>query len=945
MKIHPETALPGREAGLSISSLSQELLRNLFFHHDGIVIGATVAALHSGGALEHLFRERKLSMRRLIGSLSGDGLSVNAGYLHVALRCLALQGWIKRRGEPASDQMEIEVMPAGLTASRVFDRYVKVAGLVYSGVPFEDYLFGSAARHSEGLGGFYEIVDDCRNHWRLPDAAQDPEESEIFEMIGHHLDGLLLGPLMIAAKMHGLLDEDHVPLNKLFASRAPIEKALELLEHFGWVERQGSRWVFTELGKLAGEFSLHYGLTWSYAPMFHNLPRLIFHHSKNVTHVLPGMEEQHVDRIINVLASGVAHRRYFEDSEKIIIELFNRLPLEEQPKFVADMGCGDGEWLKRIYRIVKTRTVRGTCLDRYPLLMIGADYNLKAREVVERKLAEADVPSLVLFGDVGDPEQFAAALEERGIDITDGLHVRAFIDHNRPYQKPVDRSVRFTALSTGAYADEEGNPIPNRDLEQSLCEHLRKWVPYIHKHGLIILEAHNVEPEIASTMLGKTHATAFDTYHGYSNQYPVDFEAFIRQAERAGLRAVIFRQMLYPSRLPFVAISLNHFKTDERVGVDPADARNALARSDSEWKPDGSEGLEDGNALHELLYRQGDLGLPRRWCCYPTGLLVAELLGAIEKRFMEIRDDGSATRSITIVDYGVGTGFATLELIKGLEANGLLGEFENSGVEFRLAVCDFPSGWFAKAFELLHRFPFVSFHALKDPATAKVRFVRELFPAASIDIVFASMVFHLVPSEVLADLSDSFAHVLKPEGLLLWNTPDTLPTLPYSEVIHTANRMLRKRLNRLLDGEWKLSDRLSKVPESEKAEVSDVLARFERLAEALNPETKEIARRRAEKQILPVATDVSAIREALERNFSGRTWIKLSVMSDQELLALALLPANQRIAGEIQPRDLREKLLTCLLKYDILPEIHAGSAGVAGGMNLHWTFGKYRKRG
>ncbi|MCI0732772.1 MAG: hypothetical protein L0Y38_02985, partial [Methylococcaceae bacterium] len=64
-----------------------------------------------------------------------------------------------------------------------------------------------------------------------------------------------------------------------------------------------------------------------------------------------------------------------------------------------------------------------------------------------------------------------------------------------------------------------------------------------------------------------------------------------------------------------------------------------------------------------------------------------------------------------------------------------------------------------------------------------------------------------------------------------------------------------------------------------------------------------------------------------------------------ELLALALLPANRRNAGEIQPRELREKILTWLFNYDVLPEIHAGPAGIAGGMNLHWTFGKYVKPG
>ncbi|MGH8553515.1 MAG: hypothetical protein ACRERS_09495, partial [Methylococcales bacterium] len=355
-----------------------------------------------------------------------------------------------------------------------------------------------------------------------------------------------------------------------------------------------------------------------------------------MTHVEPGKAEQHVDRTINVLASGVAHRRYFEDSEKIIIEIFNREPLEEQPKFVADMGCGDGEWLKRIYQVVESRTLRGKNLEQYPLLMIGADYNLKAREVVQHKLEAAGVPNIVLFADVGDPQRFARDLDELGISIEEGLHVRAFIDHNRPYRKPEHEMPSFSPLSTGAYADEEGNPIQNRDLEQSLCEHLRKWAPYIRKHGLIILEAHNIEPEIASRLLGNTHATAFDTYHGYSNQYPVDFEAFIRQSERAGLRNVIHRQMLYPSRLPFVAISLNHFKTEANIHSDSRLVRERPRFDDFEWIPDGSEDLEDGNALHELLYQHGDLGLPRRWSCYATGLLVARLLASIEKRLAQI---------------------------------------------------------------------------------------------------------------------------------------------------------------------------------------------------------------------------------------------------------------------------------------------------------------------
>jgi len=943
MNIMPESAVADCESRGSISTMSADLLRNLFLHHDGIVVGATVSALHQGGVLEHLFSARKLSLKDLVRRLASKGVLVNTGYLQVALRCLALQGWILRYGDPASDSMEFEVTGTGLMVSRVIDRYTDLAGFVYSGIPMDRFLFGSGVSDSGDPAVFSRLVELCRRRWDLPQALGNSPESAVFEMIGHHLDGMLLGPFMIAAKMQGLLENEPVPLESFPDSRDRLETGMRLLEHFGWAERQDHRWYLTELGQLAGGFSLHYGLTLSYVPMFCNLSRLIFNSSKNVTHVEPGKEEQHVDRVINVLASGVAHRRYFEDSEHMMIELFNRFPLEQQPAFVADMGCGDGEWLKRIYHVVKMRTRRGKHLDQYPLLMIGADYNVKAQEVVQRKLVQAGVPNIVLFGDIGEPEQFSRALAERGIDICDGLHVRAFIDHNRPYRQPQDWTTPFQVLSTGAYADENGNPIPNRDLEQSLCEHLRKWVPYTAKHGIIILEAHNVDPGIVPMMLGKTHATAFDTYHGYSNQYPVDFESFIRQAERAGLRSVVYRQMLYPSRLPFVAISLNHFKAKSSVTALPAVAVEHGLQS-SGWKPDGTEDLEDGNALHELLYQHGDLSLPRRWCCYSTGLLVAELLAAIERLFERLNNTDDAKKVIRVVDYGVGTGFATLELIKGLEEKGLLDQFFDAGVDFRLMVCDFPSGWYAKAFELLHDYPFVSFYSLKDSATGKVQMLTDLFPAESVDLVFASMVFHLVPPTRIGTVIDSFAEVLADDGLLLWNTPDTAPALPHSELIHSANRMLRKTIEGIIDRVEDFSDILADVPAREVPEVAGVISRVEDLLAQLSPDVRAQARARARKQVLPVATGLAVIRQAVARCFSGKSWSKLSVMTDEELLALALLPANQRIAGEIQPRALRERFVTLMMKYRILPRIHESPAGLPAGMNLHWTFGSYRKK-
>ena len=574
--------MPLAQAGLekpviNVSQEAPQLLRTLFLHHDGIVLGATIAALYKPGLLTWLWREKRLSMREIL-----DGFGTNAGYLHVALRSLAMQGWLNRHGTPASVDLIFEVTKAGEIAAEAFATYAEVGEFVYSGVPMDEILFGGAN------AVYARMADQCRQGWGLPADRGDPHRQALFATIRQQLDGLLLGPLMIAFKRRGLLEGEYFPLAKFPAAQENSLAGLELLRYLEWAEPKAHRWQFTELGRFACDFALHYGLTFSYWPLYCKLPQLIFGSERNVTHGELGHEETHVDRNLNVLASGMAHRRYFEDSDAIILQIFNQEPLREQPSFVADMGCGDGAWLQRIFEVVRDRTLRGKHLVEYPLIMIGADFNAKAVEVAQFRLREAGVPGFALFGDITNPDQFAASLRAHGLDSRDGLHIRAFIDHNRQYRSPQDKdqAQKRRALSSGAYADQDGAAIANHLLEQNLVEHFRKWAPYVGVHGLIVIEAHNVDPTIAAKYSGKIHATAFDTYHGYSNQYPVDFEPFMAAAEEAGLSPILYQQRIHPSRLPFVAISINHFKLMDptwlvRLGT-------LSQPTESGWQPDGT---------------------------------------------------------------------------------------------------------------------------------------------------------------------------------------------------------------------------------------------------------------------------------------------------------------------------------------------------------------------
>ena len=75
---------------------------------------------------------------------------------------------------------------------------------------------------------------------------------------------------------------------------------------------------------------------------------------------LCSVQEEHVDRQLNVLGSGLQHQVFFRAMEALQ-GLFEG-PLERQPRYVADMGCGDGSLLKEIYQVVK-KSKRGRHLE------------------------------------------------------------------------------------------------------------------------------------------------------------------------------------------------------------------------------------------------------------------------------------------------------------------------------------------------------------------------------------------------------------------------------------------------------------------------------------------------------------------------------------------------------------------------------------------------------
>ena len=107
---------------------------------------------------------------------------------------------------------------------------------------------------------------------------------------------------------------------------------------------------------------------------------------------------------MNVWGSGGAHTTYFKVIDEIIINLFNK-PIEEQPKGILDMGCGNGEFLHHLFSVIESQTRRGNMLEEHPLTIIGVDYNEAALKVSRGNLIQADIWAKIIWGDIGNPDQ------------------------------------------------------------------------------------------------------------------------------------------------------------------------------------------------------------------------------------------------------------------------------------------------------------------------------------------------------------------------------------------------------------------------------------------------------------------------------------------------------------------------------------------------------------
>jgi hypothetical protein len=518
----------------------------VFGHLSGIVIAPVVKALLDRRVFEMFDDAEWVAADSIVSQTRA-----NRGYLLVALRLLTSYGWLERRGA------EFRLTHEGITSLRIAaPLYEEVVPFLSTSIFLDEFLF--AKPHGPMPPSLQLLVPKVRSRWSLPELLHDAPA--IAEKVCLQLDGLVVGPCVVALARAGVLDQlsrGPVEVKALPGNQSVMSVVLDLLATLGWVSRERNTVRLTPVGSYAAEIAASYGVTVSYIPLFTVVSSLLFGNAR-----IPRMDESgaeiFVNRAMNVWGSGGAHKNYFKKVDEIVIELFNR-PIEQQPRGICDMGCGDGTLLDHLYSVVKSQTRRGEVLDEYPLMMVGADFNKVARRITTQRLRKAGIPSFhVIHGDINRPAQLAGDLEKLNHDIHDLLHVRSFLDHNRPFTAPFEyRKGSRAARTTGAFAH-LGEEIPADELEENLVRHLRRWAPYVGRFGLLLIELHTVPPPLVAANLDKTPAVAYDGTHGFSDQYLVELPVFLECAKEAGLTANPRFAAKYPQS-DLATVSINIF--------------------------------------------------------------------------------------------------------------------------------------------------------------------------------------------------------------------------------------------------------------------------------------------------------------------------------------------------------------------------------------------------
>ena len=314
--------------------IDDERIRALLCEYSNAYLAAPIIeACRQAGLFETLSTRYWVSLPRLVRKHRA-----NSGYLAVALRLLVSIGWLTRRADyhyRLTARAEPEAVANGILVlyEQAFD---KILADPHAQALFSQYLqplifpVRDASMHSVTSGALTRSLRQAPVALPLLMALCDARGSS--------------------------LDSKEIVLGRQLVE--PLRSTLQsfLIEQ-GWASATGDANAACRLSRsgrlLFGQID-EMLLAVSYRPTLAQIETLLFGDARSMIRRDGEGEESHIDRSLDLRLIDLQVERYMEDIEWQIINVFNNADFARQPRYIADIGCGDARYPRR-------QTPRGLC--------------------------------------------------------------------------------------------------------------------------------------------------------------------------------------------------------------------------------------------------------------------------------------------------------------------------------------------------------------------------------------------------------------------------------------------------------------------------------------------------------------------------------------------------------------------------------------------------------
>ena len=277
-----------------------QLREAIFRHLDGLVVVPVAYSLFKKGILAYLLKEKSTTLAQITNEFNA-----NEGYLNVALRVLASQGFLKYEVDNVSGNVTITSLPISEFAFSLVPMYEETFHLLT-----QSSVFTANKMDVDSIALLEPILKKFTENYHIH-FEEDVNLRAIQEQMLTHIEGYLVGPIVVNLGMTGMFHkyfmESSFRADEFHKHPEAFAKILDFFVHLGWFSKKNDNYQFTEDGFFFAKRASAYGVTVSYLPMFKHIDNLLFGNASELRNIAKNEDEIHVNREMNVWGSGGAH--------------------------------------------------------------------------------------------------------------------------------------------------------------------------------------------------------------------------------------------------------------------------------------------------------------------------------------------------------------------------------------------------------------------------------------------------------------------------------------------------------------------------------------------------------------------------------------------------------------------------------------------------------------